>query len=83
MMICLSWLVLGGAPCGWVIPFTASFGANVLVSASIHCAATGEVIPDADFSPCSCVSGSAWGWPEAGEDGWFVGTKGTHAGLFG
>ena len=59
------------------------FGANVLVSASIHCAATGEVIPDADFSPCSCVSGSAWGWPEVGEDGWFVGTKGTRAGRFG
>ena len=48
MMICLRWLVLGGTPGGRVIPFTISFAANVLVSASDYCVATGVVKPDAD-----------------------------------
>ena len=67
----------------WWLGDPLHIGAHVLVSTPIHCAATGVVIPDADFGLCSCVSGSAWGWPEAGEDSRFVGTKGACTGRFG
>ena len=76
VIICLSGLQLGGAPAGWVFPFTASCVANVLELVCFSsCTAPGGIEVDADFGSCGCVCDSVCGWAKTWQDGWFAVTK--------